>query len=315
MKTEKILKIFGQAVQKGYVEIFDAVKEEPKLEGTEFWVSSLPYCGLRDLFLKKTKPSDTYTTTLGYEHSSWSGTIIHKLIQKWLGTTKLMNNVELLGTWKCDNKDCNGTVEMSTYKKCPKCKGPTVYKEIKTTTPEGGGATLKLDGLLKYKDYYMILDYKSVSDYWLYQAISKKELPRKKDTIRVGAYGPLTRTTLANKLPGDPKIVGYIIVYVSREKPKNNYYVYAHAYESGEEKKILKKVKCAIANWKLVRKIVKKKFKIANSDLKELIEGKPCKSHEHYSEIMDTYYNPCPLAKDGLCWSKNLHKKVKQELK
>lgn len=258
-------------------------------------VSGFPYCGLKDAYhrmLEEPPEDDAY----GMSYYTTVGTAAHLVFQRFMGSKG-----QIYGDWKC--LSCKTTKEFSNSNKCPKCKSEMLYEEL--TVASGKHLTGHVDGLFKTKSgRYVVIDYKtsSVKSIMAHRRALKYKkdsyFPYKKNVEQITAYVVLLEEKYGIKIDG------WILLYISRDKP-DEYYAFVGADVSEEEKKKTA-FKMRLYNASYTRAKRLKDF----DDVIWLIENKPCKNYTFYTENYKGFKD-CPLA--AVCFSpKTLREYLKE---
>lgn len=130
----------------------------------ELHPSSFPYCGYRNaMSLLEHGESETYAMGAMMSYYVNMGTTAHLVFQDFMGQLGKKHGVvgRMIGDWRCLDSSCGHIVEFSTYKRCPKCKGATIYEELGVRyrkRTEG-----HVDGLYKLLGKYYVIDYKGLA--------------------------------------------------------------------------------------------------------------------------------------------------------
>jgi len=219
-----------------------------------------------------------------------AGTGMHESVQNALGASG-----QMVGHWKCTNRKCEEhhktkdvwrdgkrvkkgkfTRTRSTNNKCPKCKLPMDYVELKVLYKSLKGY---VDGLIDNLDgTYSIIDLKSTT------------VTKATDGTFFVKYHRYQIATYAYILSSryGYKIRDYTLVYVPRDNPKK-FVEKSFVYDEQEAKTARDFMMRQINAWdSSVRSIEK-------GDPRDAIKHKPCKSEKQYFEEMHSEYNPCPL--------------------
>lgn len=103
------------------------------------------------------------------------------------------------------------------------------------------------------------------------------------------------------------KISGWILIYVSRDKSFRDYVSVGESFDKANRKRISALVKKADHEFGIA---IKAK---TYDDIIPLIEEKPCSKRSDYLNNFHNEFDPCPLAKDGVCFKpKKLEEKMQK---
>lgn len=260
----------------------------------ELHPSSFPYCALwhvHDIFKNGGIPT-TQEEDYFMQYYTGLGSFKHELMQDWLGKGK-----QIYGNWECihaqrKKNPCKGRRKFSVYKECPKCGSEMKYHEL--SIKFGKYTHGHLDGIFFYKGKYYIIDYKTTGEYKLFQHKSgrKIEFPFGYNKAQIESY-----CYYVAKQYG-VEISGWILIYVSRDKSFRNYVNVGEALTKESRKRISETVKRYDRHFGIAIKA--KRY----DDIIPLIEEKPCKCRADYLNDYHNEYDPCPLAKDSVCFNK-----------
>ena len=262
----------------------------------ELHPSGFPYCPLRELHNLLNKDySPTATTTFSGQYFVSVGTLVHELIQRFMGKTG-----KVWGHWKCRNKNCDyHTTDISTYHSCPKCGSETDYEEIGYLL----GKTLSGHQDCLFEDSngnFWVVDYKTcLLSKAIKHAANGTELAGN-NTYRAQqeTYVALCQRRFRKffKALDKPFVVkGYILVYMPRDNPFQFQFVY---------NEVSKERKAEV--WETICQNIEDHNTILDAetfeDVEHLIEHKPCSSIKDYNAKMASPYHECPLL--GICFNK-----------
>ena len=260
----------------------------------ELHPSSFPFCGLRQFYFWSTMGAEIpkvrdEETTMSYYTSV--GTTVHLVLQDMLGRGKRM-----LGDWTCLNKACKHKVKLSSQHICPKCGSAMRYDEL--GVKHGRHIVGHVDGVFKYREGYILVDYKTTSAKKVAQHRQTRRLfPYEYNIRQIESYG-----TLVQKQYGI-NILGWMLVYVSRDNPSWDYVVTGRALTLEQKRIIWTRMKTYDKHYHLALH--------AHSlpTVKDLVLEKPCKV-EADLKFIETPYDKCPLR--DVCFDRTA---LKAELK
>ena len=267
----------------------------------EFHPSSAPICPLRlahENFVLPDDPTVYFSFAQSYYLSV--GTMMHELVQKWLGLSG-----KIVGNWTCIS--CSPKVAYRfciSPKTCRKCGGSVFeYHEL------GGkddGVAWHCDGVFKLGGEYYVIDYKTTSAYQIEQ--HRKEggvFPYYSNLFQLETYIPL----LEQKY--QIKIAGWMLVYISRDKPNNIKYGVEVVGEDITEVK-RERLEARLERFKKAYSLALKVRESPVKIFKRAIETKLCPDRETYQEKIRGFA-PCYF--EDVCWSKTkLNKTIKEIL-
>lgn len=246
-------------------------------------VSGLPYCGLQHIYRRMVQAPARQGFSSNYYLSV--GTDAHTAIQEALGRRHRM-----LGNWLCTSPFCECKVTLSTYTDCPVCGSAMSYEEIEVDVSDKYPMLLPchLDGIYIANDgTYWVVDYKTTTASIIKSKNSK--LPYSQNVAQISAYCALVHYKY--NIP----IKGWILYYVSRDKPITVTKAISKVTPNSHKREILKRLKVYDSQYKMV--LTAKSFKTVI----ELETNKPCRSHSHYLKKYKKY-DDCPLA--HICFDK-----------
>lgn len=273
----------------------------------ELHPSGFPYCPLRTLheFLNKDY-SPTGETTFSGSYFTSVGTLVHTLIQRFMGMSG-----RVWGHWHCRNENCSyKTKKISKYHECPDCGSQLEYDEIGYML--GGTLSGHQDCLFEDSNgNFWVVDYKTcLLSKAMKHAANGKELAGN-NTYRAQqeTYVALCQKRFKKFFEKQGikfSVKGYILVYMPRDIPFQFQFV---ANEVPPERK--KEV------WETICRNIEEHNAILDaesfSDIEHLIADKPCKSIEDYRNNMASPYSECPLL--GVCFrEKQLKGYIKEEM-
>ena len=261
--------------------------------------SSFPKCSILDylkMYRHKKLGYIEETKDFGSSYFTGVGTVVHEIIQHYIGQTK-----QVYGDWKCINLECEHgqaacTIRDATGKVvqegkltstgttdnlCPGCKRPMFYEELEISAL---GSVGHVDCVFVIRDgRWWVVDYKTT----LKRKIDEHKLPEANHLYQLRAYAYIL------KFYYDLPIQGFSLVYMPRDNPFK-FYEYSHDFDTPEEHKIAEEV----------LKGERKKYKASERSCKTgnpkyAIEAKPCSCEEDYHEKIN-FYNECPLL--GICF-------------
>ncbi len=277
---------------------------------SELHPSSFPYCPLRHAYEKVSGKIETQDFNFASDLFMRMGTLIHKIFQDWtskaafeLGEDKDFQ-IEILGNWYCSK--CKITRKLKPYKRCPSCGGQMKYVEIPV---EWNPISGRIDLVLRYKRWCVIVDYKTISGIRLFSHRNNpalSSLPEKFHKAQIEAYSVLFERQYKKELKGCT-VLGWILFYISRDDPFHNNQPFCYQLSEHDKSTILKRLKRYRKHFKLAFKVEK------ISDFKELVKIKPCADHTYYMNNFHSLYSPCPLGISGACFDKKrLVKRIKE---
>lgn len=238
------------------------------------------------------------------------GTLVHKIFQDWTAKAAFELEkdkdfeIEILGNWRCPK--CKTTRNLKPYSTCPTCGSAMKYCEIPVDWNPISG---HIDLVLKYKQWCVILDYKSISSLRLLSHNNNpaaSTLPEKSHKAQVETYCVLFEKEYSKVLKGCT-VLGWILFYISRDDPLHINQPFYHQLSEHDKSNIRKKLKKYRKHFKLA--LAAKNF----FDFKELIKIKPCPNKEFYMDNFHSPYSPCPLGMSGVCFDrKRLVNRIKK---
>lgn len=151
-----------------------------------------------------------------------------------------------------------------------------------------------IDGIIKIKGKYYIIDYKTSSTPKNENHKRFKNVyPYKYNIAQIESYIVYVEEQYGIK------ISGWFLIYLTRDQNVKDMVIEGALVSEEQKEKLLKKMKVYEKQFSYVmklRKASKKKY------WDYLIKTKPCKSMAHYKEEMHSY-DMCPLAEKGACFS------------
>jgi len=296
--------LYSQALS--YEELFKYEKE-PILRPSGF-----PTCSILSLIKMAQYDELGYIpdrTSLHSEFFTSVGTVVHEVVQKWMGNT---NNI--LGDWQCVNpkckrskcvektcKDKNCTKHEHIYKArkvgniCKLCNSHMSYHEIEV---EYKIITGHVDCIIRItKDSFWAADYKTLS----LKKIQEIKEPSINYIYQISSYAYILKHEYG--IPID----GYSIFYITRDNP-SCYKEFSYDFDSMAEKKAKKMIDIEIKKHKSAAKSFKT-YQAGDIDLSHVIETKPCANVAQYEKLMGPYRR-CEFV--DICFSSE--KKLKQEI-
>lgn len=251
-------------------------------------VSGLPYCGLKDAYLKMIGHVEE-DRDAGMSYYCGVGTAAHEVFQRWLGL-----NGRVYGDWKCRSKKCGHAVRFSEQHLCPKCGSEMQYEEF--TVKAFKYLSGHTDGLFRSKDgRFWLIDYKTCSVRIIETQHKHKMLPYRKNVHQISAYVPL----LERKLKIE--IAGWMLIYIARDNPWC-FKVTGEVMSETEKDATFQKLRRYDRQFEIVNEL--DNF----AQVAWLAKNKLCKSHEHYVDEIKSHEG-CPLA--PVCFSKQLRPTLK----
>lgn len=274
---KEILQEFGAHYQKHLKHAWNV----PLTKAKNLRVSSFPYCGLRHWYMNLLEVSGELNFSSAYYTSV--GTLVHALVQGWIG-----EGGRIYGNWKCVQKGCGGKRYFSHSKRCPKCKLPMEYEEFAVRAFKYLSG--HIDGLYRSADgRWWIIDYKTCSVRIISTNGQTGMLPYKANEWQIKAYCALIEMIL------NIEVSGWILHYVARDDPITCHVATGGMITKKEKARYMKKMETWDRHFGVVNNVTKL------SDIKVLVEEKPCKTEEFYNmeyKKIDT----CPLAMGGRCF-------------
>lgn len=266
---------YDQAMKKGLPEL----QPHPR----RLRVSGLPYCGLKDAYLKMTNHVEP-DSDAGMSYYCGVGTAAHEVFQRWLGT-----HGRIYGDWKCRNRKCRHVEHFSRKHRCPKCGHEMKYEEF--TVKAFKHLSGHTDGLFRSKDRrFWLIDYKTCSVRIIETQHKHGMLPYRKNVHQISAYVPLLERKLRIE------IAGWMLIYIARDNPWC-FTVLGETMSDAEKD----------ATWQKLRRYDRQFDVVGNLETFEqvqwLAKHKLCKSHEHYIDEIKGHQG-CPLA--PVCFSRQL---------
>lgn len=153
-----------------------------------------------------------------------------------------------------------------------------------------------------------MLDYKTTGDEQLEKhAKSKDVFPYKANQFQIEAYVPIVEKKY------NIKISGYMLAYISRSTPNKSHkrFVYMHPIDDGMREKWRERLERFKKAHTLGISVTETPVRV----FKKAIETKLCEDEEFYKDQVYSFFDPCPLAENGKCFSrKALIKEVKSIL-
>lgn len=253
-----------------------------------FRVSGFPYCGLKHAHKRMNGEEEEAEeeVTFGMKYYTSVGTQTHRYIQYVLG-----HGAQMLGKWKCVTPGCKGTGEaVSMVNICPHCNRPMDYEEL--SVEAFNHLSGHIDGVWRAKDgRYYIVDYKTSSVKAIASNHKTGYMPYRKNVAQIMAYCALIEREF------DIEISGWILFYVARDNPMKTVLPCGQMISRKTKQKLLRKIERWDRHYGVVMNA--KKFK----DLMVLIEEKPCKDFDYYSNsAYHSAFAPCPLGMSGVCF-------------
>lgn len=270
-------------------------KTDPK---RTFWVrpSSLPYCGLRRFLTLATHGVvEERSVNAQSLYFTSTGSSIHTTFQKVLG-----RGGRLIGNWKCPK--CKLDRLLKKYKVCPRCGTSMTmdYREL-----ELGHLAWKghLDGLYIAKNGELwVVDYKTCKLQFIHQRQRAKTewRPYVSYEEQQNHYVPLVERAI------DRKIAGWMLVFLSRDDPFKQNFVYSRRMTDTKKQAINERIE-------LISNIHKRIFKIEKAkDVSYLYQHKRCNSLADHNRLFP--FDPCPFSK--ICFTKpEMVEQVKKTVK
>ena len=256
-------------------------------------VSSFPYCPLKHLYKRMIAGQEEKTADMSGHYYVDVGTVAHEIMQRFMG-----RGGSIYGAWRCKAKGCKGMRAMSRKSKCPLCGKHMEYIEL--TVKAFKNISGHLDGIWKSPaGEYFVIDYKTSSVRVIQGQKRHRMLPYHHNVMQITAYCALI------ELMFDIKISGWILLYVSRDSPMTIVHPEGARITDKQKARYLKRIKKWDRQWDEVLNVTT--FK----EVMQIVDQKPCDSHEFYKEHYDTF-TPCPLSKGGLCFNR---KQLKEFLK
>jgi len=289
------LEIFRDAIDRALAE---PSVEEPRPRADRMRSSSLPYCGLRELYewgagLEK-PPFDGQVE--GYLKV---GTAVHELLQARL--PRHFEKVEVMGRWKPDCREADCPLEGPAFLDrtgCPKCGVFGRYGELDETDSPSPSPffTSHVDGIWRVKGTgrAWIIDYKTTSS-WTINAwgTGKIELPWRQHVWQLDSYAVQFKPLLEEM---DLELAGTMVLYVSRNKITENALVVARESFPDEGLEKLDRVFERMSrSWVRVGE-ARRKDRPDAADFADLRETKTCRSRDFYDKHFDSPWSTCPLA-------------------
>lgn len=281
-------------------------------EQAEFWrrdkewhPSSGPYCGLRDAYERYIRGEDPeIEQDFSSDYYLNVGTVTHDAVQTWLGKSG-----KIIGKWRCE--DCGNTRSFGPYP--GKCKCGSIRIKYEELGGNDGVISWHTDGLFKYGDEYWLVDYKTSSMFAIQKAIDlrkqgkKTDLPYKKNVVQIENYTVLVERRY------NIKITGWLLVYLPRDNPKQNYWIFVAGKQLTDDRR--EELGTRIDNWAKDFKVAQQVTTKPIAVFKRLMPTKLCDSKEFYDEWVGTPFEQCPLAENGCCFRRSrLVAHIKQTL-
>jgi hypothetical protein len=320
-KTE-LTKALGHKLLKG---IFDLVQSDEikGMTSKEPYIrpSMAPGCALK-MFIKITNgieeglwPDDS---NFMMDYYTSVGTTTHSVFQKWFGRTG-----KLLGNWSCL---CKGTKKVKvvhgrhTYEEqkpivyikeilpqqtCPHCKAEMQYEEVEIRKGSFSG---HLDGILEFnidgKKIHWIIDFKGTNADKLKR--DNAQYPQYPDAKHVKQLSIYTHyLSLLDEL----NVVGWALLYTSRDTPIPKYKIIPHVMSKADWKEAEMLFESQVKQTRILYK------SLEDGSIKRILKHKLCEDHRFYKRYVSAKYHECELA--DICFSapKQLQKMLKDAQK
>lgn len=258
-------------------------------------LNRFPYCGLRHLYDKLTTTEGKFQS-FGMEYYTGEGSRVHLLLQKYLALAGVKTK-SIWGAWKCVNPKCLTKVAFDYRTTCPRCGQQMEYDELGVKF--GQHVIGRADGLFQdSKKFFYVIDYKTSSTAAIENCDRYNSLPYKNNVAQIISYCCLFEDQLkAQNI--DITIKGWFLVYLSRDNPLKTVKVCFRTIteeEKAEARKLLAKYD---------RHYHTVMFLETLSEAKILIKEKPCRNEREYKDKMYSFFNPCPLAENGVCFDRS----------
>lgn len=261
---------------------------------TELHPSSFPFCPIKTWYnwCMEGDLATVFEEPSSMRYYTEIGTAFHTMIQSTLG-----RGGKMLGDWVCPN--CKHEVKLSHKHKCPKCKSNMDYEELGVV--HGDRIVGHCDGLFKWGDGYVVIDYKTTS----IKALEKHAklhnvLPYKHNVAQIESYCYL----LAKQY--GIKIVGWCLMYCSRDNPQYKHLGTGSLLTLQRKKAIAERMDLYDTQYTTILKAATLK------DLSSCVATKPCKVKADLKH-MESEYEKCPLR--DVCFSKPKLKEALLEAK
>lgn len=271
----------------------------------ELHPSSFPWCGLQQAWEEangvERKPLDFYG-----EYYTGLGTLTHELMQRYLGYRG-----SIIGYWQCMHcrKKHKQKKPITAPDSCKSCGHP-VFEYHEIGIKFGKYTYGHVDGVIKLKGKYYVIDYKTTSPRKNEQHKKFKNVyPYKKNVAQIESYVVYLEQQYGIKIDG------WFLIYVSRDNAFKDYVIEGKKVSEKEKKALLKKL---TRDDKLFGRVLKLRKGYNQKYWDQLVKYKPCKTNAEYKDKMHSF-DMCPLALDGTCFNpsrlkraiKNLNRKTK----
>ena len=253
----------------------------------ELHPSGFPACILRRfLLLAKVGPFENHWAKGQGEYYTSVGSTVHTMMQKWMGT-----KLSIIGDWVC--KKCGDIQKFSTASNC--CGKPRHYEELGVTYKK----TIKghIDGLVIIKGKYYLIDYKTSSVKKITEQLENGGVyPLRSNYHQIQSYVVLLEKCY------NIQIEGWALIYLARDNPFANNFIYTEAVTDEMRKTQRKRVM-------LYEKQQNAHNEASGYDenVEFLIKTKLCQSREEYDKEYKDDFNPCPFV--DVCFKPNKFKK------
>ena len=283
--------------------------------------SGLPYCPIMHLkeirsWYENNKEKEGECEPYSKMFYTSTGTNLHLLLQKFFARTY---PDEVYGDWECsrvlhkkvlDNKTINATcshvVRNSTFSdvrvKCPHghagCKNNLTYKELEI---EDGPFSGHIDLLLKYKNKFVPLDFKTTSEFLFEEpekAVSMGYYPSKKYIDQIESYAFYLKNRFKLDVPG------YGIVYVSRNDPSSKSKKFRIFWFDLTNDRLRFRGQQLALQKKAANAVISLNEKPSSSNIHTVVDTKPCANDRDYKNKMahSFFKDQCPFYADGSCF-------------
>ncbi len=264
----------------------------------ELHPSSFPYCGVRHFYEVCQEPPPNAKALRNLDHQKAFyvniGKAFHSTIQ-----ASMARGLRVYGDWRCP--DCGHKKKLSRSPKCPEC-GCEHMEYLELGVRVGRRITGHLDGLWLYKkkgkkSKLYIIDYKTAGVGSLdFHRRTGQGLPYRGNVEQILKYIVLLEYQY------DIEVAGWALIYQARDK-FNRFKILGREVSAAEKAKHLAEVK----QWDKHHDTVVRSTSL--SDIKIVIDQKPCKSYDDYMNRYYDKFDECPLAE--VCFKP---KKLMQEL-
>ena len=254
--------------------------------------SKFPVCSIR-MFLNLLREDQLgyaeEEVTLFSDFFTGVGTTVHTVLQKW-ATISSVGVDRIYANWKCTNEKCGHiNKRLSTYNKetktCKKCGSPTEYHEVEVFFLGFRG---HVDCLFRLENgKFIVVDFKTTT---AKKITSGKLAASLQYRLQILTYAYILRTK--SHLP----ITGTSLFYIARDVP-SIFKEIPVSVNTSSLRSTETRVRAQVSMLKASKKA------LATMDITEVINLKPCHSHEQYEIEMYNEHDECPFV--GICFNRD----------